>query len=159
VGNGSSKWLNSNRNNNADPQDNNHNSVFISAVPTVSSGLVGTTSSTLGHNNIFAGMDVNGLFMRSRSATLFSLQPTIPTGFAGHTRSQAGSFLARSAKVTQSAVRDSGTPIIGSVQVFTRDTAFTDARLAFYSIGESLDLALLDTRVTDLINAIGAAIP
>jgi hypothetical protein len=33
------------------------------------------------------------------------------------------------------------------------------ARLAFYSIGESLDLAKLDARVTDLINAFGAAIP
>jgi hypothetical protein len=33
------------------------------------------------------------------------------------------------------------------------------ARLAFYSIGESLNLALLDARVTDLINAFGAAIP
>jgi hypothetical protein len=32
-------------------------------------------------------------------------------------------------------------------------------RIAFYSIGESLDLALLDARVTDLINAFGAAIP
>jgi hypothetical protein len=37
--------------------------------------------------------------------------------------------------------------------------AFTSARLAFYSIGESLDLALLDARVTDLINAFAAAIP
>jgi hypothetical protein len=36
---------------------------------------------------------------------------------------------------------------------------FADARLAFYSIGESLDLALLDTRVSALITAIGAAIP
>jgi hypothetical protein len=35
----------------------------------------------------------------------------------------------------------------------------TNARLAFYSIGESLDLALLDARVTDLINAFAAAIP
>jgi len=32
-------------------------------------------------------------------------------------------------------------------------------RLAFYSIGESLDLAALDARVTALITAIGAAIP
>jgi hypothetical protein len=31
--------------------------------------------------------------------------------------------------------------------------------VAFYSIGESLDLALLDARVTDLINAFGVAIP
>jgi hypothetical protein len=34
-----------------------------------------------------------------------------------------------------------------------------NARLAFYSIGESLDLALLDARVTALINAFAAAIP
>jgi hypothetical protein len=33
------------------------------------------------------------------------------------------------------------------------------ARLAFYSIGESLDLALLDARVTALITAFGVAIP
>jgi hypothetical protein len=37
-------------------------------------------------------------------------------------------------------------------------SAPTDARLAFYSIGESLDLALLDARVTTLINAFAAAI-
>ena len=36
---------------------------------------------------------------------------------------------------------------------------FTNAALAFYHIGEALDLALLDARVTDLINAFGAAIP
>jgi hypothetical protein len=35
---------------------------------------------------------------------------------------------------------------------------YSDARLAFYSIGEALDLALLDTRVTALVTAIGAAI-
>jgi hypothetical protein len=38
-------------------------------------------------------------------------------------------------------------------------TSFSNARLAFYSIGESLNLALLDTRVTALINAFAAAIP
>jgi hypothetical protein len=39
------------------------------------------------------------------------------------------------------------------------DGGYTDPRIAFYSIGESLDLARLDARVTDLINAIGVAIP
>ena len=34
-----------------------------------------------------------------------------------------------------------------------------NGRLAFYSIGEYLDLAILDARVTTLINAIAAAIP
>jgi hypothetical protein len=36
--------------------------------------------------------------------------------------------------------------------------AYTTARIAFYSIGESLDLALLDARITTLINALDAAI-
>ena len=35
----------------------------------------------------------------------------------------------------------------------------SNARLAFYSIGESLDLALLDARVTGLINAFAVTIP
>ena len=34
-----------------------------------------------------------------------------------------------------------------------------NARLAFYSIGESLDLAKLDGRVTDLINKFSEVIP
>jgi len=36
--------------------------------------------------------------------------------------------------------------------------ALADARIAFYSIGESLDLALLDARVSNLITTIGRAI-
>jgi hypothetical protein len=35
----------------------------------------------------------------------------------------------------------------------------SDARIAFYSFGDNLDLALLDARVTTLINAFAAAIP
>jgi hypothetical protein len=51
----------------------------------------------------------------------------------------------------------------GSIIVFARRDAtiitHSNARLAFYSIGESLDLALLDARVTDLINAFAVTIP
>jgi hypothetical protein len=41
----------------------------------------------------------------------------------------------------------------------TSDFASTSTRIQFYSIGNFLDLALLDARVTDLINAFAAAIP
>jgi hypothetical protein len=49
----------------------------------------------------------------------------------------------------------------GNYGIFSRSTPnnYSNARIAFYSIGESLDLALLDTRVTTLINAFAAAIP
>jgi hypothetical protein len=58
----------------------------------------------------------------------------------------------------------SETPFNGNVLVFADNnagaaTAHMNGRLAFYSIGESLDLVQLDTRVTDLINAFVAAIP
>jgi len=55
----------------------------------------------------------------------------------------------------------SATPTTTNVYVFSRESGGipTNARLTFYSIGESLDLAKLDARVTDLINAIGVAIP
>jgi hypothetical protein len=53
----------------------------------------------------------------------------------------------------------SATPSANAVRIFAGTGFPTNARLAFYSIGEALDLALLDARVTDLINAFGAAIP
>ena len=85
---------------------------------------------------------------------------------AGASRNTSGSFTARgngtSQTISQVVV---GSPQNHGMRVFTRDTAgvaqsySTGARLAFYSIGESLDLALLDARVTALITAFGVAIP
>jgi hypothetical protein len=51
--------------------------------------------------------------------------------------------------------------VTANVFVFTTDaaTASTADRLAFYSIGESLDLTLLDARVTQLVNTFAAVIP
>jgi hypothetical protein len=159
VGDGSTKYLDSNRNNNADPQDNNHNACFISTTPSVNSGLMGTSEGRAGHNNIFVDLTgTNGLFMRSRSDTLFTAGSTTATGFAGHSRNEGASFQARAAAMTQTAIRSSTSVIADSVELFRRTSLYTDARLAFYSIGESLDLALLDARVTALINAFDAAI-
>jgi hypothetical protein len=55
---------------------------------------------------------------------------------------------------------NSSAPAAVAIDVFSRNGVdFSDARLAFYSIGESLDLALLDARVSALITAFGVAIP
>jgi hypothetical protein len=162
VGDGSTKYLDSNRNNNADPQDSNHNAAWLSQGATVSGGVIGTdTSSVVGNNNMFYETGTNGLFFRNRSSSLTSFAGAIPcpTGFIGHSRSAAASFLARANLSTITVTRTSGIPYNGNISVFRRATAVTNARLAFYSIGESLDLALLDTRVTTLINAFAAVIP
>jgi hypothetical protein len=50
---------------------------------------------------------------------------------------------------------------VGQVTVFARDGGSSAGghRIAVFTCGESLDLALLNARVTDLINAFAAAIP
>jgi hypothetical protein len=59
----------------------------------------------------------------------------------------------------------SATPGSDNYFVFRRNAAsapsysYTNARLAFYSIGEGINLTLLDARVTTLVNQIKAAIP
>jgi len=76
-------------------------------------------------------------------------------------RASSSNFSYRAAGASAVSNTASQTPFNGNVVIFNRvtTTGFTGARLAFYSIGESLDLALLDTRVTTLINAFAAAIP
>jgi hypothetical protein len=41
----------------------------------------------------------------------------------------------------------------------TTGVDYANARMAFYSIGESVDLAKLDSRVTTLVSNIASAIP
>jgi hypothetical protein len=160
VGDGSTKYLDSNRNNNADPQDSNHNAVYIS-VATSGGPIMGSDSTQAGSNNIFWAEDANGIFMRSRSGTLQSFQGAspAPTGLLGHSRALADSYTQRAYGSNATKTNNSSAPADNNVKVFRRISLYIDARIAFYSIGESLNLALLDARVTDLINAFDTAIP
>jgi hypothetical protein len=68
----------------------------------------------------------------------------------------------RFAAATSSVTQTSQVPSADNIGVFFRigaSTGYTNARIAFYSIGESLDLAALDARVTTLTSAITAALP
>jgi hypothetical protein len=163
VGDGSTKYLDSNRSYSDDPQNNFHLSVYISTA--ASSGtkmyIGGQPDSNL-TNDIYRTL--NDLNFRSRG-TGVAVGDGSQTGFAGHSRVVASSFSYRVSGVT--AVQSSSSLALSTpanMFVFARNSSGSanlpgDARLAFYSIGESLDLALLDARVTDLINAFGAAIP
>ena len=89
------------------------------------------------------------------------------TGLNGASRSAAASYTYRGGGTNYVQTVSSTALSTGSSFVFTRNASdpgtptatMFNGRLAFYSIGESLDLARLDTRVTDLMNAIGAALP
>jgi len=163
VGDGSTKYLDSNRNNNADPQDSNHNAVYATDIGTAGA-FMGANSASTG-----AGTGTNFIgrtgFTRNRNSTGAASPATIAPGLFAMSRNASGSYTARVAQTNGTINDTSQVPFNSNIFVFQRPGTSsvlslpTDARLAFYSIGESLGLALLDTRVTTLINAIATAIP
>jgi hypothetical protein len=159
VGDGSTKYLGSNRNNNADAQDNQHVSVYASNYTSTTQYLIGGGANNPGASNI--GYN-SGSFYRSRNnSSITGVGSNVP-GFIGISRAGSSSFFGRNTSVTAAYLSTSQTPANAGISVFASDVqtgARSNSRLAFYSIGESLNLALLDARVTDLINAFGAAIP
>jgi hypothetical protein len=160
IGNGSTKYLDSNRNNNADPQDSKHMAVYATAL--LSSGgpsYIGTNNASgVGNSQIVASTTQLGFRLNQSSSSLNNY--TTETGFIGCSRSLAASFGWRVNAGSGTISASTTTPAAGNLWIFNRinDTP-SNARIAFYSIGEHLDLSLLRTRVDTLYTAIGAAIP
>lgn len=157
-GDGASKYLNSNRNNNADPQNSNHNAVYITDPGT----LGGAYMATRGAGGVDTGANAigAGLFFRSRSASV-AIFTSSATGLVAISRSSSSSYIARFAQTNNNVSVASETPNNYNLFVFARNTNgvpqfYTDARLFYYSIGESLDLALLDARVSTFMSSLAA---
>ena len=160
VGDGSTKYLNSNRNNNADPQNNFHAAVYAT-IGTLSNSVylgVGPSTTESGATNFGYA---SGVFSRARTGSSGAVLATTATALVGVSRSSSFEYTRRANSISQAVVSTSQTPYSGDLMIFSTTSGIgkADARLAFYSIGESLDLAALDTRVSNLITAIGAAIP
>jgi hypothetical protein len=162
-GDGSTKYLDSNRANDADPQNSNHNAVYVTALDTITergSVLMGGGANETGSNNLgYSYIDPNSFF-RNRSASNIGVSGgQDETGLFATNRSNSSAVQYRFGGVTGTITQTSETPDSSDVLVFSRSDGFaTDARLAFYSIGESLDLTLLDNRVSALITAIGGVL-
>ena len=168
-GNGSTKYLDSNRANNADGQNDNHQSAFLSSVDTryaspIGMGYLGasnaasTSRTTLGPyaNVLYVGNMCSSQAISSASASA--------SGFLASSRASSSGYSIRSGGSDFSKSVASVSPGGQNHFVFGDNAAgspasITDARLAFYSIGESIsDLAAFDARVTALVTAIGAAL-
>jgi hypothetical protein len=163
VGDGSTKYLSSNRNNNADPQNSKHISVFVSNLSTVGFAIFGTEAGGIaGATQLSQNASIVACRLNSSSSP--SHANAASAGFIGASRSVASMFSLRNGNVNSMLNALSESPSNRIIWLYARpvDTVlgatYINARLAFYSIGESLDLALLDARVSTLINAIGAAL-
>ena len=150
LGNGTSKYLALNRLEDDDLQNSVHNAAYVSAH---SGFVIGTNNSTS------AGwVTISNAATRSRSTTadLF----TAVDGFLGHSRSSSASYVRRNDGTSTTLSRTSGAPGGNAYELMRTagGVTFGSPRVAYYSVGSHLDLALLDSRVTTLYNAIGAAI-
>jgi hypothetical protein len=162
-GNGTSKYLNANRVANAESSLNSkHISVYATEhhtrnatrcdlgtiASTQGSELVATTTARFFRVNIDSPADTYSISDTSTDAGFWGASRTSSTTVTGR-YNNINTFL--------TGVPSASAPL--ETRIFSRDGNFSDARLAFYSIGEALDLAMLDARVTTLVNAFAAAIP
>ena len=159
--NGTDNYLNSNRANNSDPQNNNHNAVYVTTVGTANGAFIASDGTISGTNFLIGGQS-NTLFSRSRSATGVSAGANPSPGLIGHSRSAAGSYTLRNNGASGTASSSSAATEPSSVLIFRRGSAATPSysnhRIAFYSIGEALTLSLLEARLIALINTFAAVI-
>jgi hypothetical protein len=165
VGDGSTKYLDSNRNNNADPQNSVSHAVWISSAPAVAYVPIGAGFNLTGSTRCAPNISATSVRVRT-AAQMTSNTVGVPNSntLFGYRRSASNTSLVRINSANATFTEASETPFVGNVFVFADNnagsaTGFMGGRLAFYSIGESLDLALLDARVSALITAFGVAIP
>ena len=164
IGNGTSKNLNANRNNTDDPQDDKHISAYCTT---------GNTRDATRQLVATAIASNTGACILFTSTTAFSarisygLPPTgitvsgLINGLQGGSRNNSLSVDAYFNNSSTSVANVSSAQISSDTFVFSNpaSTFFSDARVSFYSIGTSINLALLDTRITTLMNTLASVIP
>ena len=160
----SGTYIDTNRANNADPQNDNHNAAYVTT-PAV--GVLLASSSNLDGQNYLDITSTPATRLFSRSNTLFEQQVgAASAGLYSISRGNGSSFDFLTPQGSGTKVAASETTDTRNVLLYTRSndgvsfSAFSSARIAFYSIGSAIsDLALLDARVSTLVSQIAAAIP
>lgn len=163
-GNGSTKSLDSNLAANSLPLNSNHLAVRVTSPNTLGDRVfMGTNTS----NNCEMGayFSSNSVFGSRNNTPTPDLSAPANSGFLatfyGISRADSSNYIRRYNSTSATISIASSGLSSGNYSVFARNTpsGYCNARIAFYSIGESLDLALLDARVTDLINKFAEVIP
>ena len=166
LGNDSNKYLNTGYNNNDTtnfPQNDSHMSCFVSQSQTDASGtFVGTT---VGLGSRFRiGYNTATNTQATNRSSLTSTLNFAPLGFQCHSRNSSTGWSRRfyysGGFQDGNATSNSASPTNELLGVFATGIGAlaTNARMSFYSIGKSLTIASLDTRVTTLMNTLARVI-
>ena len=172
-GNGSTKHLNTNVAGNSSflPQDNAHFSIYASVGPTASAtgAYMGNANiTTAGGTGMFRGAGSSlGFDTNLQNSGSTALRQTLTNnlgdwaGFRGVKRASAVGMETRRNSQSFSFTNASASRVATNIMIFRlgNTSSYGNGQYSFYSLGESLDLALLDTRVTNLMTALAAAIP
>lgn len=167
VGNGTSKYLNSNRTANADPESNVHIAAYVTTLQTNGTTAFLMGSSSAGGNDAIhfastSSTNPNSYIFRCRDDS--STAPTRANqtaGLFGLSRSNAINYQSRHAGATVTHTTTASGTNAFSIYIFGGNDAGSlslpsVARISHYSIGESLNLALLDARAAALVNGLAA---
>ena len=165
-GDGAALYLDSNRADNASPDDDNHMAVYHSAGGDFG-GLIGVRTddgaATFHGTHMFQNPTSQTSRNRSTGFVTHSANDGTVSTFSGISRSSSASYLHRSQGTSDTVSQSSDVSARTiNVRVFGRGHDLVqnlfNGSIAFYSIGTSLDLEALDTAVTNLISDIGNAL-
>lgn len=159
-GDGSTKYVNSNRNNNADGQNDQAMGVYVDTATSdvTSKAYIGAGSAVIGATGILVGLSSMLAFRNRNSTADTSVISFGSTGLLSMSRSSSAAYEIMAGGSQSTVTRASQTPFDSNVGIFVRlattpSTDYVDARLPFYHIGPSLngtgELAELDTILTD----------
>jgi hypothetical protein len=155
-GNGSNKGLITNVTSSVTPQNDHHLSVWVRERASSNSSSY-LASDLVGNSTAIYGFPVStSLEIRSSSSLASVISSAIPNnGFVGFSRKLTTEVEYRTSINSGIILLESFPPSITTYRVFSRSTtAYSNARLSYYSIGESLDLAALDARLTTYMASI-----
>jgi hypothetical protein len=151
-GNGSTKFLDANRAANVDASSNFAMATWVHTAPTTGSSYCGSAlnTSTSGRRLNYSSTTITGQVASSIVVTIAALSTT---GLVGVSRTGTTGNV-RCGGANNSGSLTSAATNAGGMQVFRNGLGFTNARLSYYSIGEFLDLALLDARLATYMSAL-----
>ena len=164
LGDGTSKYLATGYNNNDAtnfPQIDSHISCYVSASQTNASGILVGTAGGIGNRFTLRHATATQIQTQNRATTASTIL-LAPIGFQGNTRNNSANFSRRFtlasgiSDATITVNSGGGTNELLGVFATGAGATFSAARMSFYSIGKSLTLSSLDSRVTTLMTTLNA---
>ena len=157
TGDGATKYLSSNRSGQDDGRDDAHLAIYVSAIGSAYGAYAGNGAANCTTLTVAARHVRN----TSNSQTYTQVSNGDVIGLNGVSRFGDEQTARADQRSVSSTIPSTAHPA-GSILLFRRNIGsspmFTTGSLSFYSIGSSVDLALLDSRVSTLVTAIAAAI-